>query len=391
VNALLGTELMQDEMEKMLERLEMDVVTAPGLLYVTPPHVRLDLAEEVDFSEEIGRIYGYDNLNTTLHRDNVEAGCSRSWTLRGIVRDTLTGMGISEIQTYSFVSPSGVDRIGLPADSDKRRFVKLINPLGEENSVMRTTLLPNMLDVLSGNFNRSNADVKLFEIGNTFLDKGKDELPEERIALSVGAYGAWGFFELKGVIEGLLSRLGIAGAVFEPATDTGTYHPGRCARILLPASDIAERDADDEERFREIGFMGELHPDVRAAYDIGAEAWGAEIDLDTVVERADLMRYYTPLDRYPAVMRDVSLLTTEDVTVGTIEGIIAKTGGKLLERVQLFDVYRGAQIPPGMKSLSFSLTYRAADRTLTDEEVAKVHEKILSAIEESTGATLREV
>ncbi|MDR1953266.1 MAG: phenylalanine--tRNA ligase subunit beta [Clostridiales Family XIII bacterium] len=391
VNALLGTELTQDEMAKMLERLEMDVATAPGLLRVTPPHVRLDLTEEVDFSEEIGRIYGYDNLNTTLHRDNVEAGCSRSWMLRGIVRETLTAMGISEIQTYSFVSPVGVDLIGLPADSDKRRFVKLINPLGEENSVMRTTLLPNMLDVLSVNFNRSNADVKLFEIGNTFLHTGEDELPEERIALSVGAYGAWGFFELKGIVEGLLSRLGIAGAVFESASDTGTYHPGRCARILLPVSGIAERDADDDAPLREIGFMGELHPDVRTAYDIGAEAWGAEIDLDIVIERADLMRYYTPLDRYPAVMRDVSLLTTEDVTVGAIEGIIAKTGGKLLERVQLFDIYRGEQIPPGMKSLSFNLTYRAADRTLTDEEVAKVHEKILNAIEENTGATLREV
>jgi phenylalanyl-tRNA synthetase beta chain len=385
MNALLGTTIGADEMANMLERLEMDVAREPGILRVTPPHVRIDLTEEVDFSEEIGRMYGYDRLDATLHRDNVEVVVPRSLSLRETVRGTLTAMGLSEIQTYSFVSPEGADRIGLPADSPARDFVRLRNPLGEENSVMRTALLPNMLEILKGNFNRSNANVKLFEIGNTFLNAGAGTLPTERLSLSVGAYGVWGFFELKGVVEGVLRRLGIEGAIFESAADTGTYHPGRCARVFLPGSDEVAADR------RAIGLLGEIHPDVRAAYDIGADVWGAEIDLEYVIGRADLTRRYEPLDRYPAVTRDVSLLTTEDVTVGAVTEIIAQTGGKLLERAELFDVYRGKQIPDGMKSLSFSLTYRAPDRTLTDEEVAKTHEKILKAIEENTGAGLREV
>ncbi|MDR2156804.1 MAG: phenylalanine--tRNA ligase subunit beta [Clostridiales Family XIII bacterium] len=400
VNALLGTALARNEMANMLKRLEMEVAAAENVLRVIPPHVRVDLCEEVDFIEEIGRMYGYDRLGVTLHKDSVEAEQSRSWRLRELARDVLTGAGLCEIQTYSFVSPGGVDRIALPPDSDRRNFVRLINPLGEENSVMRTALLPNMLDILSGNFSRSNAAVRLFEIGNTFLNAERDALPKERISLSIGGYGSWGFFELKGVIETLLERFGIGGATFESVSDTGTYHPGRCARISIPHADAGGSEAvcrsgqpktEAGAQPGEVGLMGEIHPDVRAAFDIGTEAWGAEIDLEYLIGRANPVRRYTPLERYPAVVRDVSLLTADEVTVGAVERIIRRTGGKLLEQVRLFDVYRGKQIPEGMKSLSFSLTYRASDRTLTDEEVAKTHEKILGAIAENTGAGLREI
>ncbi|MDR0357809.1 MAG: phenylalanine--tRNA ligase subunit beta [Clostridiales Family XIII bacterium] len=385
VNALLGTSLSRDEAAHMLESLEMNVVRENGdILRVTPPFARLDLTEEVDFSEEVGRLYGYDRLDSARHKDGAEASRSRSWTLRDTVRETLTGAGFCEIQTYSFVSPAGADRVCLPADSPRRNFVRLINPLGEENSVMRTTLLPNMLEILSGNSNRGAASVKFFEIGNVFSKDENAELPKERISLSRGGYGGTGFFDFKGAIEELLDRLGIKNAIFEAASDTGVCHPGRCARIFLPEGEGGALRC-------EVGLAGEIHPDARAAFDLDKEAFCAEIDLESVMGFARPERHYTPLDRYPAATRDISLLASEDVTAGAITEIIARAGGKLLERAELFDAYRGKQIPDGMKSLSFSLSYRASDRTLTDEEVAKVHEKILMAVRENTGAVLREM
>jgi phenylalanyl-tRNA synthetase beta chain len=400
MNKLLGTGLSQEDMEGFLRRLGMTVVSEQGLLHVTPPHVRLDLKEEVDFSEEIGRIYGYDNLEVTLHKDNVEAGKSMRWALRDVTRDVLTGMGIDETQTYSFVSPKGVDKIRLPQDSEARHFVKLINPLGEENSVMRTLLLPNLIEALALNTHRSNAQAALFEVGNTFraTDAAADALPAERVHLSIGAYGeGWDFFALKGVIEGLLSRLGISNASFEPEENSGCWHPGRCARILIPAgledaTDAHSASASAETSAAlELGLFGELHPDAAAAYDIDEPVYAAELDLDALIEISDLLRHYEPLDKYPAVTRDISLLASEDVTVGRVTSIVTANGGSILESVKLFDVYRGQQIPEGMKSLSFNLVYRASDRTLTDADVAKVHEKILSELSTGTGATLREI
>lgn len=380
MNALLGTHLSGAEMKAILERLEMQVECLGEILRVTPPHVRVDLKEEVDFSEEIGRIFGYDALDTTMHADGARAGMSDSWFLRGLLREVLTAQGYYEIQTYSFVSPKGVDHLRLPQDAPERQFVRLINPLGEENSVMRTLLLPNLLEILAGNYNRGNAEAALFEAGNTFrLDAGGD-LPEERLSLALGAYGeGQDFFALKGAVESLLSRFGICGAIFEAASDAPAYHPGRCARIVS-ASNAAL-----------IGYMGEIHQDVRAVYGLDAPACCAELDLDALVAAADLTRAYSPLDRYPASLRDISLLADESVTVGALCALIQSNGGGILESVSLFDVYRGKQIPEGKKSLSFSLTYRASDRTLTDEEVEKVHNGILETLRTETGASLREM
>ena len=385
MNQLLGTKLSQSEMVEILKKLEMDVEEGDGVMHVTPNHVRLDLKEEVDFSEEIGRIFGYDKLDTTLHADAVQSENSKSWETRALVRNILCGFGLSEIQTYSFTSPKSVDKIALAADSSKRDFVKLINPLGEENSVMRTVLLPNILEVLATNRSKSNESVQLFEVGNTFINNSEesDENPAfERISLSIAGYGdTWDFFALKGVICSMLERLGYEDLIFEPASDQPSYHPGRCAKITASEADGGEV----------LGYMGQLNPDVIKNYDFDRKVCASELDLVSIIEKANLHRQYEALDKYPAVMRDVALLATEDVTVGSVEAIIKNNGGKILESVKLFDVYRGKQIPEGHKSLAFNLTYRADDRTLTDEEVTKVHDAILQSIKENTGATLREI
>jgi phenylalanyl-tRNA synthetase beta chain len=379
MNRILGTDIPSEEMAAMLRSLEMKVEPCGcgGILSVTPPHVRIDLKEEIDFSEEIARLYGYDELATTLHRDNAEAGTSESWQLRSLIRNTLTGLGFMEIQTYSFVSPKGVDRIGLAPDSERRNFVKLINPLGEENSVMRTTLLPNLMDILAGNSNRGNESVSLVEIGNTFRAAGGG-LPDERLSLAIGFYGDGSFYSLKGALETIMARLGIGGASYIPDSETGSWHPGRCARIETADGAV-------------LGYFGEVHPDVTGDYGIDTVVHAAEIDFEALAQAADMTRSYTPLSRHPAVTRDIALLADGDVAVAEIENIARGGGAGLLESVKLFDVYRGEQIEEGKKSLAFNLVYRADDRTLTDEEVNGVHEDILKRIAEKTGATLREI
>ncbi|MDR1496222.1 MAG: phenylalanine--tRNA ligase subunit beta [Clostridiales Family XIII bacterium] len=410
MNAVLGTAIAAKEMTDILRRLDMDAELSPDgkTISVVPPHVRVDLKDEIDFSEEIARIYGYDELGVTLHRDDAEATASSGWRLRSLVRTALTGVGYSEIQTYSFVSPKGVDKIMLPQGSSGRRFVRLINPLGEENSVMRTVLLPNLLDVLSGNFSRGAARARLFEIGNTFRD-ACGELPEERLSLSIGFYGGGDFYDLKGVVEILLAKLGIRGARYVLDADTGSWHPGRCARVDLPGAGapgnsshdtegsspgtlgVSGSDGESAQGNHIIGYMGEVHSDALQNYDIDVPVFAAELDFEMLAGKADMAREYVPLRRYPAATRDIALLADEDVTVYDIEVVARSNGGGLLEDITLFDVYRGEQIAAGKKSLAFNLVYRADDRTLTDGEVGKVHERILEEIAKKTGAVLREV
>jgi phenylalanyl-tRNA synthetase beta chain len=389
MNAILGTEISASEMADILRGLDMKAeISADGkTLAVTPPHVRIDLKEEIDFSEEIARMYGYDKLTGALHRDDAEATASGSWRLRSLVRTTLAGMGYSEIQTYSFVSPKGADKMMLPEGSDERRFVNLINPLGEENSVMRTMLLPNMLDILAGNYSRGNATARLFEIGNTFR-KASSGLPDEKLSLSIGFYGGGDFYDLKGATQALFTRLGIFGVSYVTDPGTGLWHPGRCARVELPGEILGSGGAG--ERIA-IGHIGETHPDVVQKYDIGVPVFAAEFDFEAIARASDMTREYVPLRRYPAVTLDVALLAGEDVAVADIESVVRANGGDLLESVKLFDVYRGKQIAEGQKSLAFNLVYRAEDRTLTDGEVGEIHARILKEIAKATGAALREV
>jgi phenylalanyl-tRNA synthetase beta chain len=377
VNKILGTNLSGDEVASYLRRLEMDVDrSGGGALEVTPPSVRLDVKEEVDLVEEVARIHGYDKLATTLHKGGVMAGRPRSAELRDLARDVLVAAGCDEIQTYSFVSPRGADDIGVPASARERRFVRLLNPLGDENGVMRTTLLPAMLETLGRNYARNNESVVVFEIGNTFFDDGEGRLPEERSALSIGAYGGGAdFFHIKGILEELFKRFGVK-VTYEAERGVAAWHPGRCARVFAGGAPI--------------GIFGESHPDVAARHGLGTRCYAAEIDMEGLIERADVTRYYAPLPRYPAVERDIALIVKADVTVKRVEDVIRGSCGDLLESLKLFDVYKGPQVAEGMKSVAFNLVYRSPERTLTDEEVGAEHEKMLSALEKEIGAVLRD-
>ena len=393
INHVLGIDITREDMVSMLESLEIKVEGSGNVMTVTPPTVRQDLLEEEDYIEEVARLYGYDKLPVTLPKGNCEAGISDERALRDLTRNSLCGMGLNEIQTYSFVSPKGVDNVRIDEDSWERAFVKLINPLGEENSVMRTILTPNMMEVLARNYSRNIDKVKAFEIGNTFMANmlNEEELPDEQYSLCIGMYGKnEDFFSLKGIVEELLKVLGIKGAVFEAESEYGVYHPGRCARIAVPSGRQGAEDADI--LYDELGIMGEIHPDVAENYGMdGVRIYCCELMFDAIMRHADTEIVYTPLPKYPLTSRDIALLVDEDMAVGKIEEVIRKHGKKILENVKLFDVYRGKQVEEGKKSVAFTLTYRDKDKTLTDDEVAAVHNDVLNALKDKLNAVLREI
>jgi len=308
-----------------------------------------------------------------------------SWVLRDILRDVLTGLGLSEIQTYSFVSPSGVAMIGAEDDKDKNAFVRLLNPLGEENSVMRTTLLPALLEAIARNYNHSAKDCRLFEVGTVFRNYLNEEgLPDEKLSLCAGVYGkSADFFFLKGCIEKLFLKFGLGTPAFEPVSDIPAFHPGRCAHICMPR-------AKGDPVCIDCGVIGEIHPDVAEVFGLGARTCCAELDFSMLAESADLSRDYIPLAKFPAVLRDIALLVDDGTPVGSLLEIIKQRGGRILENAELFDVYRGKQVPDGKKSLAFSLVFRNHEKTLTDEDAQKAMTKILKGLEEKTGAILRD-
>lgn len=380
INKVLGTELSREEMVKIFESLEIKVEGEGEIMKVTPPTIRQDLLTEVDFVEEVARMYGYDRLPITIPKGNSEARQSKERTLVDMARDTLCALGANEVQTYSFVSPKGVDDIRIEEDSWERDFVKITNPLGEENSVMRTILTPNMLEVLARNYSRNIEIVRAFEIGSTFMTNMIDpsRLPEEQTGLCIGMYGKdVDFFTLKGTVAEMLKVLGVKDVTYTAESEYGVYHPGRCARISV----------GDEE----LGIMGEIHPDVAEKFGIGTRAYVCEMFFDSVIRHANIEKVYQPLPKYPATSRDIALLVDEDIQVGDIESIIREHGKAILEKVQLFDVYRGKQVAEGKKSVAFALTYRDKNKTLTDEDVAKVHDKVLEALKEKVNAVLREM
>ncbi|NLY71471.1 MAG: phenylalanine--tRNA ligase subunit beta, partial [Clostridiales bacterium] len=354
VNKVLGINLTKEEIEDIFISLEMEVETKDNNILVTPPTVRQDLQIEEDFIEEVARIYGYDKLPLTIPKGNKEAKKTNYQILRDLTKEALVGMGVNEVQTYSFMDPKGLDKV--KASNEDREFVRLINPLGEENSIMRTILTPNMLGVLAINYSRNIQLVKAFEIGNIFLNITKDDgLPIERENLCIACYGPdEDFFTIKGIVQELFTKLGIKEVEYIPDETIDTYHPGRCAII--------------SSNKRKLGVIGELHPDVLEKYDIDVRAYCCELNFDLIVSLADTEKYYRPLPKYPSTSRDIALLVDEEINVGEIESIIKNNGSDILESVELFDVYRGKQVPEGKKSVAFSLTYRASDRTLTDEE-----------------------
>ncbi len=392
INYVLGIRLTGEEMAAMLEGLEIKVTGSGDILTVTPPTVRQDLLEEEDYIEEIARLYGYDKLSVTLPKGNCEAGMPYDRSIRDLAREALCGMGLNEVQTYSFVSPSGVDKINIGEDSWERAFVRIINPLGEENSVMRTILTPNMMEVLARNYSRNIDAVRAFEIGNTFMDSpvNPDHLPDEDYSLCMAMYGKdEDFFSLKGVIQELLFSLGIHNPVFVAESDYGVYHPGRCARVLTESSEAMKAAG---EEYEELGIMGEIHPDVAENYGMdGERIYCCELIFSAVLRKADTEIIYSPLPKYPSTARDIALLVDEEMEVGSIEKVIKSKGKSILESVRLFDVYRGEQIGEGKKSVAFTLVYRDREKTLTDEEVAAVHDGVLAALREELNAVLREM
>lgn len=376
INKLLGVNVPMDQFINILESLEFKCnLVSSEVLELEVPTFRLDITEDADILEEIARIYGYDNIPAANLEGNATAGVKTDkQKFIDNVKANSIACGLNEILTYSFVSPRGVDKINLCADDEKRNFVKIMNPLGEETSVMRTTLIPNMLDVISTNISHKVEEVSAFECGNTFTPQ--EGLPVESKKYCVGMYGKEvDFFVLKGVVESVLNNVGLKGYEIEPETTNLTFHPGRCAKIVY--NNIY------------IGTFGELHPDVIENYNLGQRVYVAEIDIDTVFENITLTKSYNPLPKYPSTSRDIALIVKDEVFVKQIEDIIKSNGEDLVESYKLFDVYKGAQIEEGHKSIAYSITYRSKDKTLTDEDVAKVHEKILSELSEKLNANLR--
>ena len=373
INALLGTDIPEADMIEYLRREEVPVVD--GMIQV--PSWRPDLRVMADIAEEVARYYGYNNIETTLMRGaTTMGGYSDAQKLENAAGAAARAMGYSEIITYSFVSPASFDAIRIPADSPLRRTVKLVNPLGEDTSIMRTVILPSMLDILSRNFAFKNKGVKLYEIGKIYLPKDGEKLPDEPKRMIFGTYGEHeNFFTLKGEIDAILDQLNVHPATYIADTKNPSYHPGRCADIVIDG--------------KKMGVIGQIHPLVAETYGIGGEVYAAELDFTGLQAVLAPERVFHSLPKFPTVSRDLALVCEESMTVGMLEACIKKAGGKLLRSVQLFDIYRGPGIAPGKKSIAFSLELRADDRTLTDEDTTGVMNAVLEKLKNDLGVSLR--
>ena len=373
---LLGVQIPIDEMVNILNRLEIETTEENGVLTCLVPSFRDDIEGRADLAEEVMRIYGYDHIVGTAMRGSVMRG------KRLFDRDkddqlkaALVAAGLQEITTYSFINPSAIEPLNLPADDARRQMIPILNPLGEEYSVLRTQLLTNMLTVLSTNYNRKMPSVRFFERSKVFQAKSLPltEQPLELPALCIGLYGAdESFLTLKGLVEMLLARFGI---VAEYAASTEPYlHPGRQAVATVNGEAVA--------------VFGELHPDTADAFELDTRVYVAEVQLTPVYAVEPARVLYKPLPKFPAMQRDIALLCNEDLPVAAIERLIRESGGKLLEKIALFDVYQGAQIASGMKSVAYNLTFRSAESTLTDAECDRALQKIFKHLSEN-GCILR--
>lgn len=369
INDLLGTSLDAGTMKGYFKKLDLgfDEETQE----VIAPTFRQDIERLADVAEEVARFYGYDNIPTTLPSGEATTGkLSYKLRIEEIAREVAEFSGFSQSMTYSFESPKVFDKLLLPPDCRLRQAVTITNPLGEDFSIMRTTPLNGMLTSLSTNYNRRNKDVKLYELANIYLPKALPltELPDERMQLTFGMYGEGDFFTMKGVVEELFDKLGMTKKVhYNPECNRPYLHPGRKA-------DIGYEGAT-------LGYIGELHPEVTDNYKIGERAYVAVLDMPNVIPFADFNRKYTGIAKYPAVTRDISMVVPKEILVGQIEDVIAQRGGKILESYRLFDIYEGAQILAGHKSVAYSIVFRAKDRTLTDDEVGASMKKILNGLE----------
>ncbi|NDO18386.1 phenylalanine--tRNA ligase subunit beta [Lachnospiraceae bacterium MD329] len=375
INAFLGTNISTEQMVKYFDALE--IKTDLDKMTVTPPSFRPDLEGEADIAEEVARFYGYDKIPVTLLSG--EATCGKKTDRQAAQDDInkiLTALGMYEIYTYTFTSPSVFDKLSVPADSKLRNAVKISNPLGEDTSIMRTTTIASMLDILSRNYNYRNAAARLFEIGKIFTPTEEGKLPDEPLKITIGIYGDKAdFYDIKGICEEMFRSLNVQNVKYEAVTDNPTFHPGRCAKISAGG--------------KTLGIIGEIHPAVGRKYGIETPVYIGELDFENVFLNIGTDVKFKELPKYPAVTRDIAMLVDKTVPVADIEEVVKKASGKLLESINLFDVYEGEQIPEGKKSVAYSAVYRALDRSLTGDEVQKVFDKVLKNLENQLGAQLR--
>ena len=373
INALLGTDISEADMVEYLRRLEIPVEGHE----IRVPSWRPDLVGMADIAEEVGRLFGYNNIPTTTFRGAAtEGGYTEAMKLENRAGSLCRSLGYSEILTYSFVSPSIFDQIRLPEDSSLRNAMRIQNPLGEDASIMRTVALPSMLAILARNNAYHNDAVKLYELAKVYLPKPGQILPDEPKHLVLGTYGEHeDFFKMKGEIEAFLRGMNVPEARYTAEKHDPTFHPGRCARVSVGGVDL--------------GCFGQIHPLVARSYGIDGEIFAAELNFTALLSLQLPEKTYTPLPKYPAVTRDIAVVCDEAVTVAALSDCIRAAGGKLLRSVELFDIYRGKGIASGSKSAAFRLTLRADDRTLTDADSDGVVSAVLAALGKELNAKLR--
>ena len=368
INALLGTDLTKEEMLAYLAKVELTL--DPETNEIVAPTFRQDIHCMADVAEEVARFFGYDKIPTTLPTGEATTGrLPFKLRIENVARDIAEYCGFSEGMTYSFESPKVFDKLRIPQDSDLRKAITISNPLGEDYSIMRTTTLHGMLSSLATNYNRRNKGVRLYEIGKVYLPKALPltELPDERTHFTLGMYGAGDFFDMKGVVEEFFEKSGMKKKVHYTPDSNKTYlHPGRQANISYEG--------------KVVGYLGEVHPIVADNYGIGERTYIAVIDIQNILEFCGFNHKFTGIAKYPAVTRDLSMVVPKHVLAGQIEDVLEQRGGKILESYQLFDIYEGAQIKPGYKSMAYSVVFRDHEKTLEEAEITAAMKKILNGL-----------
>lgn len=372
INSFLGTDIAEADMLETFERLGIEC--RDMMLY--PPSWRPDLLAEADIAEEVARFYGYDLIPTTLMVGQTTCGIlTDEQKLEREISNILTAQGLYEIYTYNFQSPTMLDKLNVAPNSPLRNQVKISNPLGEDTSVMRTTMAGSMLETLSRNYNYRTKSGKFFELGRVYIPNEKGQLPDEPRTLMIGMYNDVDFFDIKGVCEEMFAQLHITDVEYERLTDNPVYHPGRSAVIKIKG--------------KTLGVIGEVHPSVLRNFEIGVKAYIGELDFTAIFNAANRDVKYTSLTKFPAVTRDFSIVCNIETPVAEIEKVMKKAGGRLLSKLELSDVYTGSQIPEGKKSVMYKAEFKAPDRSLTGEEADNLHAKIVKNLSNELGAELR--
>lgn len=376
INALLGTEISEEDMLSYFKLVDLEYDAQAR--EVIAPTFRQDLFRMADLAEEVARFYGYDNIPTTLPRGEATTGkLSFKGRIESVARDIAEFCGFSQGMMYSFESPKVFDKLLLPADAPERRAIQISNPLGEDFSIMRTISLGGMLTSLAFNYNHRNKNVRLYELGNIYIPRELPltELPDERMQFTLGMYGDGDFYTMKGVVEEFLEKIGMGGRVnYDPASGKPFLHPGRQANVVYNKN--------------VIGYLGEIHPQVADNYEIGEKVYVAVLDMPVILEMATFDRKYTGIARFPAVTRDISMVVPKHILAGQIESMLIQRGGKNLESCRLFDIYEGVQIKSGYKSMTYSVVFRAKDRTLEEADITSAMKKIWNGLE-SMGIEIR--